>query len=58
MANSKVIETWQIEEVNNGNLAFDASCGITSKQWAGGLSSYTQSNCQVTLTDKGYRVSM
>lgn len=56
MANSKVIETWQIEEVNNGNLAFNESCGIASKQWVGGLSSYTQSNCSCSLTDDGYRI--
>ena len=56
MANSKILQTWQIEEINNGNLAFDASYGIMKKQYLGGLSNYTQSNCQVTLTDSGYRI--
>lgn len=36
-------------------LAIPAS-GIVTKTWTSGLSSYTQSNCQVSLTDNGYRI--
>lgn len=56
MANSKVIQTWQIEEVNNGNMLMDVAYAIASKQWINGLSSYTQSHCSCSLTDDGYRI--
>lgn len=38
------------------NLFFSPASGIASKTWTPGLKSYTQSNCQVTLTDNGYRI--
>ncbi len=56
MANGKTFQTYEIEEVNPSNLLFNEAYGIATKQWVGGMSSYTQSNCQVSLTDNGYRV--
>lgn len=56
MANSKTFQTYEIEEVNPSNLLFNEAYGIATKQWVGGMSSYTQSHCQVTLTDDGYRI--
>ncbi len=38
------------------NLCSLAEYGIATKQWIGGLSSYTQANCQCTLTNDGYRI--
>lgn len=38
------------------NLMFDTNNAIYLKSYQDGLSSYTQSNCQVTLTDNGYRI--
>lgn len=38
------------------NLAYNAQVGIATKTFIAPLSSYTQSNCQVTLTDSGYRI--
>ena len=54
--NATKIITTQFEEQNNGNMLIDESWGIQTKQWLRGLSSYTQSNCQVSLTDDGYRI--
>lgn len=56
MANGKTFQTYEIEEINPSNLLFNEAYGIATKQWVGGMSSYTQSNCQVSLTDNGYRV--
>lgn len=38
------------------NMFYSPNAGIASQQWLTGLSNYTQSNCQVTLTDKGLRI--
>lgn len=38
------------------NMLQIPASGIVLKQWTDGLSSYTQSNCSCTLTDKGYRI--
>lgn len=38
------------------NLFYSPASGIASKTWTTGLSTYTQSNCQVTLTDNGFRI--
>lgn len=38
------------------NMIFTAQEGILLKKFQGNLSSYTQTNCQVTLTDGGYRI--
>ena len=38
------------------NLLAIPETGIVTKTWTSGLSSYTQANCQVSLTDKGYRI--
>lgn len=38
------------------NLAYEVNLNIYNKKMANPLSSYTQSNCQVTLTDDGYRI--
>ena len=38
------------------NLMFSPAAGIAMSKWTTGLSSYTQSNCQVSLTSDGYRI--
>lgn len=38
------------------NLLFETECALLDKQFKNGLLSYTQSNCQVTLTDDGYHI--
>lgn len=38
------------------NIASKVNEAIISKTWILPLSSYTQANCQVSLTDKGYRI--
>ena len=38
------------------NIAFGAQEAIALKTFQNGLASYTQSNCQVTLTNDGYRI--
>lgn len=38
------------------NIMFKTNAAIRQKQMIDGLSSYTQSNCQVTLTDDGFRI--
>ena len=38
------------------NLAYEVNMNIINKKMANPLSSYVQSNCQVTLTDDGYRI--
>lgn len=38
------------------NLLAIPETGIVTKTWTSGLSSYTQANCQVSLTDNGYRI--
>ena len=38
------------------NMLQIPASGIVLRQWTTGLSSYTQSNCSCTLTDKGYRI--
>lgn len=38
------------------NLWAAANQGIINKTFTGGLTSFTQSNCQVTLTDDGYKI--
>ena len=38
------------------NMLQIPASGIVLKQWTTGLSSYEQSNCSCTLTDKGYRI--
>lgn len=38
------------------NIFISPAFGIASKTWTTGLSNYVQSNCQVTLTDKGLRI--
>lgn len=38
------------------NLAYEVNMNIINKKMANPLSSYTQSNCQVSLTDDGYRI--
>ena len=54
--NATKIMTSQFEEQNNGNIVLEAAYGIETKQYLGGLSNYAQSNCQVSLTDDGYRI--
>lgn len=38
------------------NLLFETECALLNKEFKSGLLSYTQSNCQVTLTDNGYHI--
>lgn len=38
------------------NMIFTSQEAISLKKFQGNLSSYTQANCQVTLTDDGYRI--
>lgn len=38
------------------NMAYNAQVGIATKTFIAPLASYTQANCQVTLTDTGYRI--
>ena len=38
------------------NLLNNANNSLINKEWSNGLSSYTQSHCQCTLTDDGYRI--
>ena len=38
------------------NIFVSPAMGIASKTWTTGLGSYTQANCQVTFTDRGYRI--
>lgn len=38
------------------NLLFETECALLDKAYKNGLLYYTQSNCQVTLTDNGYRI--
>ena len=38
------------------NLAYEVNTNIINKKMANPLASYTQSNCQVSLTDDGYRI--
>ena len=38
------------------NLAHEVNMNIINKKMANPLASYTQSNCQVSLTDDGYRI--
>ena len=38
------------------NLAYEVNLNIMNKEMKLPLSSYTQTNCQVTLTDEGYRI--
>ena len=38
------------------NLAYEVNMNIINKKMANPLSSYTQTNCQVSLTDDGYRI--
>lgn len=38
------------------NLLFPTEVALLDKQFVNGLSSYTQANCQCTVTDKGFRV--
>lgn len=38
------------------NLIWDIEMALLDKQFKNGLSNYTQTNCQVTLTDNGYRI--
>ena len=40
----------------NNNLMYYTNDAIIQKKFINGLSSYTQTNCQVTLTDQGYRI--
>lgn len=40
----------------NANLLEATNTSLTRKSMGSGLSSYTQSNCSVTLTDNGYRI--
>lgn len=47
--------TYELAELQN-NLLFKTECARIDKAWKDGLSSYTQANCQVTLTDNGYRI--
>lgn len=47
--------TYEFQE-NKKNMMWYINNSIVDKIFANGLSSYTQTNCQVTLTDDGYRV--
>lgn len=38
------------------NIIYKINEAVMDKQFVNGLSSFTQSNCQVTLTDDGYRI--
>jgi len=38
------------------NLAYEVNMNIINKKMANPLASYTQANCQVSLTDDGYRI--
>lgn len=38
------------------NILFDAQRSLMDKSFSNGISSYVQTNCQVTLTDDGYRI--
>lgn len=53
--NKGKFHTYELAELQN-NLLFKTECARIDKVWRDGLSSYTQSNCQVTLTDNGYRI--
>lgn len=38
------------------NLIYKVECALLDKSYRDGLSNYTQPNCQVTLTDNGFRI--
>ena len=38
------------------NILFDVETALLNKTFSNGLSSYTQTNCKVTLTNDGYRI--
>ena len=38
------------------NLIYKVECALLDKSYRDGLSNYTQANCQVTLTDNGFRI--
>lgn len=44
------------EKMDAKNMLAGVQEALTKKTFVNGLSSYTQSNCQVTLTDEGYRI--
>lgn len=44
------------EKMDVKNMLAGVQEALTKKTFVNGLSSYTQSNCQVTLTDEGYRI--
>ncbi len=50
------LATNEVQEYTGNNLIQKANNGIANKSYTGALSSYTQSNCQVSLTDNGYRI--
>ena len=45
----------EFDELSNNMLTLENN-GITTKKWLGGLSRYTQANCQCTLEDDGYKI--
>ena len=47
---------YQFEENGEINMLSSQNLGIINKQWVSGLSKFTQTNCQCTLTDDGYRI--
>lgn len=48
--------TNEVQEYIGNNLVQKANNGIATKTYTGALSSYTQPNCQISLTDSGYRI--
>ena len=38
------------------NLIYKVECALLDKSYRDGLDNYTQANCQVTLTDNGFRI--
>lgn len=52
----KTFYSSEIVEDPSLNLLAKSNAGIATKKWVGALSSFTQSNCQVSLTKDGYRI--
>ena len=53
--NKGEFHTYELVETKS-NIIFKAECARIAQVWADGLGRYTQANCQVTLTDNGYRI--
>lgn len=53
---NQTLKACEFIEPISANLLEPTNTTLTRKTWGYGLSAYTQSNCNVTLTDNGYRI--